>query len=219
MNYTKFNHEITAYELKRLLPESPLIINVGANDGSTMEEILDVLPGASIIAFEPDPRPLKRWRLKSCRNASVYPIAISDRHGTFEFYQSGGSIPRSTAPCKNDWDYSGSLHVPTGHLDRDKAVKFPTIIEVETAPLDAFFPFFKNPDMIYADVQGSEARLILGAQKTLSVTKWLYSEFGDVEQYHRQPDLRGLLSFLPDWDLVATYADNALLKNRTIETL
>ena len=72
-------------------------------------------------------------------------------------------------------------------------------------------------DLIFADVQGAEARLILGGQQTLRRTKFFYCEFYNVEQYERQPDLKGLLSFLPDYVPVGIFGDNVLLKNTLLE--
>jgi 2-O-methyltransferase len=70
--------------------------------------------------------------------------------------------------------------------------------------------------LIFADVQGAEARLILGGQQTLRRTRYFYCEFYNVEQYERQPDIKGLLSFLPDFDLIGIYGDNALFANREL---
>ena len=205
-------------ELRYLLGKpDPVIVEVGANDGETTRQMLAVMPLARIWCFEPDPRPLARSFVKTDHRVKLYQMAISDRRGRCTFHQSGGKVPHSTAPCKNDWDYSGSICKPTGHLDRDKLVQFPRTIEVETKTLDSMSP--RGPiDLLFCDVQGAEARLILGGQQTLRRTRYFYCEFYDVEQYERQPDLKGLLSFLPDFDLAGIFADNALFKNRLMET-
>jgi 2-O-methyltransferase len=212
----QYDRDIMVGELRHLVGrDDPVIIEVGCNDGETTRQMLAVMPHARIVCFEPDPRPLARSVVKTDKRVKLYQMAISDRRGRFPFHQSGGQIPNSKAPCKDDWDYSGSLCRPTGHLDRDKLVKFPSTIEVQTKTLDSMAP--RGPiDLIFADVQGAEARLILGGQATLRRTRFFYCEFYNVEQYERQPDIKGLLSFLPDFDLVAIYADNALFRNRTL---
>jgi FkbM family methyltransferase len=213
------NSDITVGELRYLIgKDDPVIIEVGCNDGETTRQMLAVMPNAKITCFEPDPRPLRRSFIREDRRVTTFQLAISDRYGTRTFNQSGGKVPGSTAPCADDWDYSGSLCKPTGHLERDKLVTFPTTIEVRTQTLDAMAPRVPCIDLLFADVQGAEALLILGGQQTLRKTRWFYCEFYNVEQYERQPDLKGLLSFLPDWDLVGTYANNALFRNRTMET-
>ena len=206
--------DITVGELRYIIGrDDPVIVEVGCNDGDTTRLMLAVMPYARVFCFEPDPRPLARSVVKTDHRVKLYQMAISDRRGRSVFYQSGGKVPNSTAPCKHDWDYSGSLHKPTGHLDRDKVVKFPTKITVETKTLDSMAPR-GSIDLIFADVQGAEARLILGGQQTLRRTRYFYCEFYDVEQYEREPDLKGLLSFLPDFDLIGIYGDNALFQNR-----
>ena len=210
--------DITVGELRHILGrDDPLIIEVGCNDCETTAKMLAVMPYAHIVCFEPDPRPLARNFCRGDERVQIHRMAISDRYGKTTFYQSGGEVPHSTAPCKDDWDYSSSIHKPTGHLERDEFVKFPTQIDVMTRTLDDMNLLLGNQvDLIFADVQGSEARLILGGQATLRRTRYFYCEFYDVEQYERQPDLKGLLSFLPDWELVAIYGDNALFRNREI---
>lgn len=208
--------DITVGELRYLIGhDHPTIIEVGSNDNETTRQMLAVMPRATIVCFEPDPRPLARSVCLKDRRVTIHQCAISDRRGTFTFHQSGGQVPHSKAPCADDWDYSGSLCRPTGHLDRDKFVTFPTTIEVPTETLDGMIGGLAI-DLIFADVQGAEARMILGGQRTLRRTKWFYCEFYDIEQYERQPDLKGLLAFLPDWDLVGIYANNALFKNREV---
>ena len=214
---TRRTSDITVGELRYLIgKDNPVIVEVGCNDGDTTRQMLAVMPFARIVCFEPDPRPLRRSFVKGDSRVTTFQLAISDRQGTKEFIQSGGAVPDSTAPCKDDWDYSGSLCRPTGHLERDKLVKFPSTIEVQTKTLDSMAPRGLI-DLIFADVQGAEARLILGGQQTLRRTKFFYCEFYNVEQYERQPDLKGLLSFLPDYVPVGIFGDNVLLKNTLLE--
>jgi len=218
----KHHHDITAAELYAILGKrDPKIFEVGAADGQTTQQFLDVMPDAEIACFECDPRCLEALhrKFRGHPQVRIFDVTISDRNGEATFYQSGGLIPHSTEPCREDWYLSGSLHKPTGHLERDQWVKFPTQVKVRTAMLDMFsyLPEHGDIDLMFVDLQGAEARLILGGQHMLRKTSWLYIEFYDIPQYDRQPDLKGILSFLPDFDLVAIYADNALLKNRLVD--
>jgi len=214
-------HDITAVEIRDILgKDDPFIIEIGAADGQTTEQFLEAMPRARITCFEPDPRPLAVLQRKFPEGhpqVGTHGIALSNEAAITSFHQSGGCIPHSTEPCREDWYLSGSIQKPTGHLARDPWVKFPSTIRIATVTLDWYLselPDGVDIDLCWMDVQGAEARVILGGQNTLRRTRWLYTEFYDEPQYERQPDLKGILSFLPDFDLVAVYADNALLRNR-----
>jgi 2-O-methyltransferase len=209
--------DLMAGEVRRLLGrDDPLIIEVGCNDGETTQQFLGVMPRATILCFEPDPRPLARFRCRGDRRVILCEHAISHRCETLTFYQSSGEIPGSAAPCAGDWDYSGSLCRPTGHLTRDPRITFDRTIEVYALPLDSAIPSLPMIDLLWVDVQGAEARLILGAQQTLARTRYLYTEFYDTPMYDRQPDLKALVAFLPDFDLIGIYGENALFRNRNL---
>ena len=222
----KFPFDATATNVKQWLGrDDPFIVEVGCNDCRTTKTWLDLMPGARVLAFEPDERPLERNVCEEDERVTIHRIAISDRDGMAEFIPSTGEVPHSKEPCKHDWDMSGSLHRPTGHLQRDQYVKFADAMEIATTRLDyftwmwAFDPDGRRcVDLIWADVQGAQARLILGAQQTLRRTRYVYMELrpNDQEQYWREPSLEAILAFMPDFDLVATYSNNALLKNREL---
>jgi len=71
-------------------------------------------------------------------------------------------------------------------------------------------------DLLWADLQGAEARMILGGQQTLAKTRYLFLEYYDTPLYDRQADLKGLVSFLPDFDLLGIYGENAFFKNQLL---
>ena len=213
-----YSRDIKAEEVRDLVGiDDPFIFDCGTNDGTTTEDFLRVMPDASIVCIECNPVPLKRFKLRGDPRVTLLEYAVYHRNCRRKFFPSGGKIPGSNAPCADDWDYSGSLQKPTGHLIRDARITFDREIEVECRTLDEIAtPFRGTIDFIHADLQGGEASMILGGQQTLQRTRWLYLEFYDHPLYDRQPDLKGLLSFLPDWDLVATYSENSLFKNREI---
>jgi len=214
----KRDRDIKAEEVRELVGrDDPLIFDCGCNDAESSAEFLRVMPRATIVCCECNPQPLKRFKLRDDPRVTLLECAVYHRNGRIKFFPSGGKIPGSTAPCADDWDYSGSTRRPTGHLIRDSRITFDREIEVEARTLDELATRFRGCiDFIHADLQGGEASMILGGQQTLQRTRWMYLETHKQELYERQADLRGLLSFLPDWDLVATYSENSLFKNREI---
>lgn len=211
----KKDRDIKPEEVRDLVGrDDPHIIDAGCNDAQTSEDFLRVMPRASIICIECNPQPLKRFKLRDDPRVTLFECAVYHRNGRIKFFPSGGKIPGSTAPCAEDWDYSGSTRRPTGHLIRDSRITFDREIEVEAMTLDAIAMGFRGLiDFIHADLQGGEPSMILGGQQTLARTRWLYLETHKQELYERQADLRGLLSFLPDWSLIGIFSENALFKN------
>lgn len=210
-------NDLAGVELREVLGrDDPVIVEAGCNDGTNTLEFLAAMPDAVVICFECDPRPLTRFRCRDDQRVTLREHAISHRRDTLTFHQSGGEIPGSTAPCAQDWDYSGSICRPTGHLKRDVRIKFDNTLTVEALSLDEALEEYRlaRVDLLWADLQGAEARMILGGQRTLAMTRYLYCEYYDTPLYDRQADLKALVSFLPDFDLQGIYGENAFFKNR-----
>ena len=209
--------EITPAEIRDLVGTSPFIIEIGCNDGTDTAKMLAAMPEARFYCFEPELRALSRFCLRDHPQVTLIALAVAHRSGALDFWPSTGVVPGSSAPCANDWDYSGGLSHPTGHLIRDKVVRFKEPIRVPTITLDSLVHQYPDVvDFIWQDVQGAEAKVILGGRETLRRTRYLYTEYYDTPQYDRQPNLEALISFLPDFDVVALYNGNVLFKNRTI---
>jgi hypothetical protein len=69
-------------------------------------------------------------------------------------------------------------------------------------------------DFIWADVQGAESDLILGALQTLSKTDYFYTEFSDDEWYEGQINFQLLSSLLSNFSLVHKFNSDALFRRR-----
>jgi hypothetical protein len=65
-------------------------------------------------------------------------------------------------------------------------------------------------DFIWADVQGAESDLILGALETLKFTNFFYTEFSDDEWYEGQINFNSLSSLLPNFELLHKFQNDAL---------
>lgn len=71
-------------------------------------------------------------------------------------------------------------------------------------------------DFIWSDIQGAEVDLILGGQETLARTRYLYTEYSDVELYEGEIKLADILAMLPGWEIVEKYDHDVLLRNTKI---
>jgi FkbM family methyltransferase len=192
--------------------EQPVILEIGCNDGDDTQEILDTIPNSWVCAFECDPRAIEEFRRRiNDRRCFLIEKAVGALDGMITFHQSGGQTPRGTSRRleTKDWNKSGSIHRPTGHLEMSPWVTFDRQIHVPVTRLDTFLadnPNIRQVDFIWADVQGAEHDLIEGGRQLLKLTRYLYSEFYQTPMYDGQLSLEQLLALLgPEWELMATY--------------
>lgn len=210
-----------------LQTDSPVILDIGANDGETTADFLRQFPGARIAAFEPDPRAIRKFKARiNDSRVRLYETAIGAVDGRAEFHVSSGVPPWATTNPKIEerhypegWDQSGSLRAPKNHGQFWPWVKFENTITISVMRLDSWVVgYFEGPslpiDLIWADVQGAEGDLIAGGQWTLKRTKFFWTEYSDSEWYEGQPPLRELAAMLPDFEIIRTFPKDVLFWNR-----
>jgi FkbM family methyltransferase len=212
-------HGLTAEEIRGMVRNNrPVMIEIGSHEGSDTAKFLEAMPGLRIFCFEPDERAAVRFleALGTDERVFVCPEAVSDVDGTALFYASTGK-----AGDRDDWDFSGSLNTPTGHLSRSPEIGFKEPAAVACRRLDSWLEsrsYLRLPpviDFIWADVQGAQRKVIAGAQKTLARTRFLYIECHETPCYEDEPTADELIALLPGFDPLATYErENILFQNR-----
>jgi len=206
--------ELHVENIKSLITkDDPTILEIGANCGQTTIEFLKVFPKAKIYCFEPDPRAISKFEtsIKS-PNVELIKSAVGASSGFVMFHQSSGM--EWVDP--DGWDHSGSIRKPKTHLDVWPWVKFDKQIPVPMIKLDDWVVEnkIKNIDFIWADVQGAESDLILGALQTLKITEFFYTEFSDTEWYEGQINFDTLRSLLSNFNLLYKFKNDALFINK-----
>ncbi len=204
-----------------------VVLEIGCNDGTDTNKLLELLPSGTVYCFEPDPRALARFReTVNNERAILTEAAISNQDGEATFYGSSGRPPEKSRHVGashycylEEWDLSGSLCKPTGHLDFSPWTTFPEDRQytVSTLRLDTWLltrGAIDIIDFIWCDVQGAEAQVILGAPNALAKTRYFYTEFYDNPLYEGQLPLTELQKMLPGFELLGIHGDNALFKNR-----
>ena len=216
------SRDLTAADVKRLVgTESPFILEIGCNDGTDTLRFLDEMPGATIHCFEPDPRPIERFKsnLDGDQRVHLHEVAVCDKDGEAVFHGSSGQVPNPSPSAAHYWhlpecDLSGSLYRPTGHLKATPWMSWPEERQfmTRTIRLDSWLQFYDPPaiDFIWADVQGAEHTLIQGATEALARTRYFYTEFYDRPMYQGQQPLAKLRNLLPRFTLEGTHGHNAL---------
>ena len=203
---------------KHLKKDNPLILEVGANTGQSTSEFLQVFPNPRIFCFEPEPRAIEIFKRNIHSPAvTLHEIAIGSYNGDITFNQSSGKNGYE------NWNQSGSIRTPKQHTKIWPDVTFQTQIEVPIMRLDdwAAQNQIEGADFIWADVQGAEGDLIIGAKNLLSYTKFFYTEYGFSELYEGQLSLDQVCEALFDSGHVLwrKFGMDALFVNRNLVDL
>ncbi len=213
-------NELNAGDIRNLVgTDSPLILEIGCNDGTDTLKFLEAMPHSRVYTFEPDPRAIKRFRGNvSDHRVILSEVAVSATDGKATFYGSSGRAPaRSRRPGAlaccflDEWDLSGSLCRPTGHLTFSPWTTFPESrrYQVKTIRLDTWLsnhPEIETIDFIWCDVQGAEVMVIQGGTNTLAITRYFYTEFYNKPLYEGQLPLSKLQEMLPGFQLLGIYS-------------
>ena len=207
-----------------LVTDSPLILEIGSNNGATTEQLLHAFPKSTIFAFEPDVRAIRKFknRIKGDPRVQLFEIAIGSHDHEAEFYVSSGTPPNASpqviAEYVEGYDKSGSLRAPKSHKQVWPWVKFESKVKVPVRGLDSWAAKhgIGRVDLIWADVQGAEGDLVAGAKSTLANTRFFYTEYSDTEWYEGQVTLRQLMEMLDKFVMVRRFGMDVLFKNTAL---
>lgn len=140
------------------------VVEIGANIGTTTVPLLTVLGASRVVAFEPAPDNALLLRANVVLNdvadrVDVHAVALSDRTGTADFEMS----PRNTG------DYRIRAREPAANLQGED--KF-AVVQVPTDTFDhvaaATGLDLSDVALVWLDVQGHEAQVLLGATSLLA---------------------------------------------------
>jgi len=154
--------------LRAILPKQPICIDIGANRGLTIQSILNVLPSAKILAFEPNKMlaQLISNRFALNANVEILNLGIGKTDDDLLLY-----IPK----------YRNYVYDCLGSTDKESAEtwlsentcwlfqkKWLSIVEmpIRIAPLDKFN---LAPSFVKVDVQGTNEEVIIGGLRTIKL--------------------------------------------------
>jgi FkbM family methyltransferase len=189
------------------------IIEIGAHEGVDTDAMWHAAGGeCRYIAVEPDPRNAATFLARhSDKPIRFLQAAVSDKNGLQTFH---GSEP---------YRGSGSLKIPRIHLEAFPYVKFPDRLDVvvPVVRLDEILweCLIDHVDVLWADVQGAEDKLLAGGAVALDNTHWFHTEFYDEQIYEGQIPLKEIQRRLPgNWELVSVHENDALFENLKFRT-
>jgi FkbM family methyltransferase len=177
--------------IKNNLNSNSIIIEAGAFDGSDTQFFCDFFPSSKIYSFEPVEELFNYCYQKLCHynNLKLYKVALSSQTGFQSLFVSdlSGQIFASSSILK-----------PKDHLEVHPSITFKVERIVESITLDDFCQKenIENVDFMWLDMQGAEPSVIQASLKTLTNTKFLYTEVSLIETYEGvmlYPDFKKLL--------------------------
>lgn len=153
------HHSASRPLFRELLPPNGVVIDVGAHAGQFTKLFAGLVPQGQVIAFEPSSYARRILSIvvaaKRLANVTIVPAGLSDAAGTAEL----------AMPLKA----SGSLGYGLSHFGVETAR--PVVREsVDLMTLDDYVgeAGLDRVDLIKADIEGWEARLIKGAGVTIA---------------------------------------------------
>jgi 2-O-methyltransferase len=184
--------------------DNPKIIEIGAHFGEDSVRFSETFTNAEIFSFEPDPRCVKVFKkYVKDKNIKLFPIALSDKNGTAEFYQSYDNNIVDFVPNKYDWidvkDYndnklsnSGASSLKPGYGNNlDKII-------VETKRFDDWHSEnnIGDIDLVWIDVQGAEKEVLDGIGDTINNIGLIWIEYGELVHYEGAMTREETISYL-----------------------
>jgi FkbM family methyltransferase len=137
-------------EILSELPDNPVIVDLGANEGSFSRQVSSI--AAEIHAFEPDPTTFERLKSSLCAhdNIELYNMAVGPDDGEIAFFRgvnfesdpNSASLSSSTIAGHNNVDPSQSILV--------KQIGIISILRM----------IGKHVDLIKMDIEGSEVAVL-----------------------------------------------------------
>lgn len=194
--------------------DSKTMLEIGACEGNDSNLFLRVFKNLRLFCFEADPDNCRdHKRIVKSPRCQLIEGAISNTDGTITFNRSGGIHPGVTSNRHS----SGSVNKPTGHLKLHPWCTFNQSITVPSYTLDAWCQQngITQIDLIWADVNGAEAKMLTGGVKILKRTRYLYTEFGseDMEIWAGGISKKQIKARLPQFEEIFVHSNNVLLKN------
>jgi FkbM family methyltransferase len=169
----KYDFQTTAL-IRKYVKKDSNCIDIGANLGHILMEIVAAAPRGKHFAFEPIPNLYQSLKKRFSNNTTVYNYALSSTKGSTSF------------------NYYPGRPAVSGFRERNNQIgQEPTLLTVQVEKLDDLIPEDRKIDLIKIDVEGAEYEVLQGAKNVLIKNKPLVLfEFGlgAADVYGTTPD-------------------------------
>jgi FkbM family methyltransferase len=188
------------HDIRALLGiESPLVFDIGANVGQTIDEVRRTFGAARILSFEPSPKSYATL-CERYPDVRLEPLAISD------------SVGEATFHVSDEWSVNDSLQPMIGASDV-------RTVTVQTTTVDAYCATHDIPriDWLKSDTQGHDLKVLRGAATMLAerAIQLVSAEVNFAVAYEGQHTMIDLLAYMEPtgYQLMGVY-DQTFWRNR-----
>jgi FkbM family methyltransferase len=188
--------ELTGFELEEDLRrvvrnEKPVIIDVGGNEGQTIEMMQRTFTAPRILSFEPSPRTFAGLNQRNFGpTVTLINMALGAKAGTLVFHE----YERS--------DLSSALEITSDKVNPFRDVQKLGSIEVPVGTVDATVSTERIAmiDLLKIDTQGFDLEVLRGAENSLStgVVKHVLVELNFSSLYEGQASAAAIHAFLEE---------------------
>jgi FkbM family methyltransferase len=188
-----------------LIPQkNPLIIDIGAHTGESVEFFSSIYPGADIYSVEPDPDNYKKLLACMPNKKRALNLAVGSKSGVAKFFQYDQSHLNSLyAINKESVDSLGYASSSTGREIEVRCLTLNDLVE-ELAISN------KRISLLKIDAQGAEVDILIGAQSMLKQVDNITLEINFFDFYSKKNNFLEVEKLLPGFEL---YSINKLSQN------
>ena len=198
---------------------NPVIFEIGVHWAESTGHIMGSCTSKpDYYGFEPDKRNLQRIaRMKLPYQMVMMPMAVGNTDGVVTLHLSDGIHHRSG----NQMTGANSIRKPKEVKKRHAWINFKQTVEVLCCKLDTYCEAnnIDHIDFVWADMQGAEYDMLLGAKNILPEIRYLYLEYADIELYEGQKsvdDYMELLNKNGNWKILHQYRTDVLIENEDL---
>lgn len=185
--------------ITKFLNEDAVFMDIGANVGAYVFQVLKKIPAENIFAFEPNKSLNKRLH-RIFPKINIFEIALSDENAEKEF-----KIPVIKGKKLHT---RGTLCADRKEDDEENAVI--QKIKVETLDFWVEKQNLQKLDFIKIDVEGNEIKTVFGGQKTIQKLKPILMI--EIEQRHHKEPVWTFISEIESWDYSANFLNRETLE-------
>lgn len=178
--------------LTRLGVDSPVIYEIGANAGQSIQAYLEIISNARIWALEPNPALFSELKSSFDERVTVKPFAIG----------SGAAI--DTLKVRSDNRVSSMLEIEPGLLERSANYQLLDEVDVEIRTIDSIWQDdgAPLPDLLRTSTSGFDLEVLRGAREALGTGEILLivTELHFAPAFVGQPQAHEIMGILADFD-------------------